>query len=160
MRSPRALEIFDAARARYPEGADSIAAWLVNDFTRLLGSDDGADPARLDAAALGELARAVDTGELSHRQGRTVLAALLRRGGSLDEACQAVDLTEIGDEAMLREMLGEIVAEYPGKAAAFAAGRTGMLGFFVGQVMRRTNGKADPRVASQLAEAILSGGEG
>ena len=156
VRLPAGLELFGAALARYPEGADSIAAWLVNDFTRLLGSDDKADPTRLEAAAMGELARAVDTGELSHRQGRTVLAALLRRGGSFAEARAAVDLTEIGDEATLRAMLRETVAKYPDKAAAFRAGRTGLLGFFVGQVMRRTEGKVDPRAVSRLAEAILS----
>ena len=129
----------------------------MNDFTRLAGSDDGADPARLEAAALADLSRAVETGELSHRQGRTVLAALLRRGGSFAEARSALDLTEIGDEAILGGMLREIVAEHPGKAAAYRAGRTGLLGFFVGQVMRLTGGKADPRVASRLAEAVLIG---
>ena len=157
VRSPAALELFGAVRARYPEGAESIAAWLVNDFTRLLGSDHRADPTRLDPAALGDLARAVDTGELSHRQGRTVLAALLERGGSFAEVRSAVDLTEIGDEAALRAMLEELVNEFPDKAAAYGAGRTGLLGFFVGQVMRRTNGEADPRAATRLAEAILSG---
>ncbi|MDE2762494.1 MAG: glutamine--tRNA ligase/YqeY domain fusion protein [Gemmatimonadota bacterium] len=157
VRSPAALQLFDAARPRYPQGAESIAAWLVNDFTRLLGSDDGADPARLDPAALGDLVRAVDAGEISHRQGRTVLAALLARGGSFAEARAAVDLTEIGDEDTLSALLQELVAEYPDKAAAYRAGRTGLLGFFVGRVMRRTDGKADPRAATRLAEAILTG---
>ena len=156
VRSPAALKLFGAARTRYPDGADSIAAWLVNDFTRLLGSADSADPSRLDPVALADLTRAVDTGELSHRQGRAVLAALLRRGGSFAEVRVAVDLTEIGDEATLGAMLREIVADYPDKVAAYRAGRTGLLGFFVGQVMRRTGGKADPRAASRLAEALLS----
>ena len=157
VRSPVALELFGAAHAQYPEGAESIAAWLVNDFTRLLGSEDGADPARLEPAALGDLVRAVDTGGLSHRQGRSVLAALLRQGGTFEEARSAADLTEIGDEATLRAMLEGLAEEYPDKAAAFRNGRTGLLGFFVGQVMRRTRGKADPKAASRLAGEILSG---
>ena len=155
VRSPAALELFGAARARYPEGAESIAAWLVNDFTRLLGSDDGADPARLEPAALGDLVRAVDKGGMSHRQGRSVLAALLERGGSFEEARSTVDLTEIDDEATLRAMLEGLVEQFPDKATAFRNGRTGLLGFFVGQVMRQTRGKADPKAASRLAEAIL-----
>ena len=155
VRSPAALELFGAAHARYPVGAESIASWLVNDFTRLLGSD-GADPSRLEHGALGDLARAVDTGGLSHRQGRTILAALLTRGGSFEEARTAADLTEIDDEGILRAMLEGLVEEFPDKAAAFRNGRTGLLGFFVGQVMRQTRGKADPKAASRLAEAILS----
>ena len=156
VRSPAALGLFDGARARYPEGVDSIAVWLVNDFTRLLGSDEGADPSRLEAAALADLVRAVDAGELSHRQGRTVLSALLRRGGSFEDARAAADLEEIGDEATLRGLLAELVKQFPDKAAAFRDGRTGLLGFFVGQVMRQTRGKADPRAVSRLAEAVLS----
>ncbi|MDE2796849.1 MAG: glutamine--tRNA ligase/YqeY domain fusion protein [Gemmatimonadota bacterium] len=156
VRSPKALELFEAARARYSEGAASIAAWLVNDFTRLLGSDDRADAGRLEPVALADLVRAVDSGDLSHRQGRTVLAALLTRGGSFEEARAAADLAEIDDEGTLRTMLEGLVEEFPDKAAAFREGRTGLLGFFVGQVMRRTRGKADPKAASRLAEAILS----
>ena len=156
VRSAVGLELFDNARARYPEGADSIAAWLVNDFTRLLGSDEGADSSRLGAAALADLVRAVDTGKLSHRQGRTVLASLLTRGGSFAEARAAADLEEIGDEGTLRAMLADLVDRFPDKAAAFRNGRTGLLGFFVGQVMRRTGGKADPRAVNRLAEGILS----
>ena len=158
-RSPSSLALFDLARARYPEGAESIAAWLVNEFARLLGSDDDADPARLDPAALGDLARAVDTGELSHRQARTVLAALLGRGGSFEDARSAADLTQIDDDAKLDAVLREIVAEHPGRAAAFRRGRRGLLNFFVGQVMRRTGGRADPKAAGRLAEAILAGDE-
>ena len=156
VRSPVALELFDDARARYPEGTGAIAAWLVNDFTRILGADEGADPSRLGAAALAGLVRAVDNGDLSHRQGRTVLSDLLTRGGSFAEARAAADLDEIADEATLRALLEELVDEFPGKAAAFRNGRAGLLGFFVGQVMRRTRGKADPRTVSRLAEGILS----
>ena len=156
VRSPTALELFEAARARYPEGVASIAAWLVNDFTRLLGSDARTDAARLEPVALADLVRAVDSEDLSHRQGRTVLTALLTCGGSFEEARAAADLAEIDDEGTLRDMLEGLVEEFPDKAAAFREGRTGLLGFFVGQVMRRTRGKADPKAASRLAEAILS----
>ena len=156
VRSPTAMELFEAARARYPKGVASIAAWLVNDFTRLLGSDDRTDAARLEPVAFADLVRAVDSEDLSHRQGRTVLAALLTRGGSLEEARAAADLAEIDDEGTLRDMLQGLVEEFPDKAAAFRDGRTGLLGFFVGQVMRRTRGKADPKAVSRLAQGILS----
>ena len=158
VRSPVALELFDDARVRYSEGADSIAAWLVNDFTRLLGAEEGTDPSCLEAAALADLVRAVDSGDLSHRHGRTVLSALLTRGGSFAEARAAADLDEIADEATLRAMLEELVDEFPDKASAFRNGRAGLLGFFVGQVMRRTRGKADPKAVSGLAKGVLSAG--
>ena len=157
VRSDAALALFEAARERYSEGAASIAGWLVNDVARLIGSEAEADVDRLGPAALAGLVRAVDTGDLSHRQGRTVLAALLTRGGLFEEARAAADLAEIDDEGTLRTMLEGLVEQFPDKAAAFRNGRAGLLGFFVGQVMRQTRGKADPKAASRLAEAILSG---
>lgn len=157
VRSPPLLKIFGRARREYPEGAASIAAWLVNEFTRLLGSDPEARLERLNASALAALARDVDEGNLSHRQARTVAAALLRQGGSLPEAKAGLDLSEIGDESTLRGLLEEIIAEYPAKAAAYRGGQAGLLGFFVGEVMKRSRGKADPRKTSRLAAALLKG---
>ena len=157
VRSPPLLEVFGRARREYPEGTASIAAWLVNEFTRLLGSDPEARLERLNTSALAALARDVDEGDLSHRQARTIAATLLRRGGSLEEAKAGLDLSEIGDESTLRGLLDEILAEYPEKAAAYRGGQAGLLGFFVGEVMKRSRGKADPRKTSRLAAALLKG---
>ena len=157
VRSPELQGLFFAARPDYPEGASSIAAWLVNEFTRLLGTDPQAALERLDASALAALARDVDHGGLSHRQARAVAAALLQRGGSLEDAKAGLDLAEIGDEATLRALLEEVAAEYPDKAAAYRNGQKGMVGFFVGEVMKRSRGKADPRKTSRLAATILAG---
>ena len=155
MRSPPLLEVFAHARPHYPDGAASIAAWLVNEFTRLLGSDPEARLERLDATALAALARDVDEGGLSHRQARTVAAALLRQGGSLRDAKAGLDLSEIGDESTLRALLAEILAEYPEKAEAYRGGQAGLLGFFVGEVMKRSRGKANPRKTSRIAATML-----
>ncbi|MYI07271.1 MAG: glutamine--tRNA ligase/YqeY domain fusion protein, partial [Gemmatimonadetes bacterium] len=154
-RSQPLLEIFGAARGTYPEGSASIAAWLVNEITRLTGSDPEARLERLEPAALADLARAVDGGVVSHRQGRTIIAELLRRGGSFEDARAGLDLSEIGDEATLRALLEEILAEYPDKAAAYRNGQKGLLGFFVGEVMKRSRGKADPRKTSGIAAGML-----
>ncbi len=147
--------LFLAARAEYEEGSDSIASWLVNEITRLLGADSGSDLTRLAPEALADLAEAVDDGDLSHRQARKVLEALLRRGGSLDDVMARLDLEEIGDEDALRSMLDGLIARYPDKAAAYRNGQRGLLGFFVGGIMKQTRGKADPRKASELARALL-----
>ena len=158
-RAPELRSVFVASRREYPEGADSIASWIVNDVARLLGSDPIADLARLNPEALADLAEAVDEEDLSHRQGRRVLEALLRTGGAFEEVRQGLDLEEISDEGALGAVLEEIIAEYPDKAAAYRSGQRGLLGFFVGGVMKRTKGKADPRKASELAKSLLGSPE-
>ena len=158
-RAPELRAVFLASRSAYPEGADSIAAWLVNEITRLLGSDAGCDIGRLAPEALADLVEAVDEEDLSHRQGRRVLETLLREGGGFEEVRQRLDLEEIGDEGALLAILREMIGAYPGKAAAYRGGQHGLLGFFVGGVMKRTKGKADPRKTSELAARLLSDAE-
>ena len=159
VRAPDLRQLFLAARTHHPAGAGAIAAWLVNEVARLLGSDAKSDLARLSPGALADLVAAVDEEAISHRQGRRVLASLLRNGGGFEEAREALDLEEIGDERTLRAILDEVAREHPEKVAAYRGGRHGLLGFFVGGVMKRTRGKADPRRTSELAEAMLAGGD-
>ena len=159
-RTPDLRAVFLAARTEYPDGADSIAAWLVNEITRLLGSGAAYDIGRLAPEALADLVEAVDEEEMSHRQGRTVLETLLREGGDFEEVRQRLDLEEIGDEGALLAILRGMMEAYPEKAAAYQGGQRGLLGFFVGGVMKRTKGKADPRKASELAARLLSDPEG
>ena len=152
--APRLLRLLRDSLAHYPDGPGSLASWLANEVAGLSKvAEDGSD--RLAAASLAELVRAVDRGELSRRQGRAVLSELLARGGAFEDARAGLDLREIDDEAVIGQLLADIVREHPDKAAAYRDGRRGLLGFFVGEVMKRTQGKADPRKASQLAAAIL-----
>ena len=155
VRSSDLLGVFHAAHGHYPGGAASIADWLVNDVARLAAASDGANVARLEPAGVSRLAEAVDDGALSHRQGRAIAEALLTRGVSFDEARANLDLTEIDDEAMLSAMLRQVADEYPDKVAAYRDGQHGLLDFFVGQVMRHSRGKADPRKANELARAMF-----
>ena len=153
-RSPRLDAIFRAALPCYPRGAGAIASWVVNEVAGL-SADHDAGTARLDPAALAALSRAVDEGSLSRRQGRAVLSALLDKGGTFEQVRASLDLDEIADEGVLGPLLGEIVRENPEKAAAYRNGRTGLLGFFVGEAMKRSGGKADPRAVSRLAAKML-----
>ncbi len=154
-RSPETLAAFRAARTHYVEGAGAIAAWLVNECARLIGREDDARLSRLAPEALAELARAVDCGDLSHRQGRLVVASLLKDGGAFEQVRARLDLTEVDDEGALLAIIDDAIREHPDKAAAYRAGRAGLLGFFVGRVMKASRGKADPRAASRLAKARL-----
>ena len=152
-RTPRLLGLFRDALPHFPEGAGPLASWVANEVAGIVGSADD-DASLLTAPALAKLVRTVDTGELSHRQGRAVLAVLVAQGGSFREARVGLDLTEIDDEVLLGQLLADVVREHPDKATAYRNGRSGLLGFFVGEVMKRTQGKADPRKVSQLAKAL------
>ena len=152
--SPALEKIFRAAHACYPEGGRSLAAWTANEVARLARCDP-ARAAGLDPAELAALARAVDAGNLSHRRGRMVLEALVATGGTFEEARKNLQLTEVADPEAIEPIARALVAEHPAKAAAYRGGRQGLLGFFVGQVLKRTGGAVEPGVAGALLRNIL-----
>jgi len=75
------------------------------------------------------------------------------------ESAQAIvereGLTQVSDEAAIRKAITEVVAASPGQVAAYRGGKTSTLGWFVGQVMRRTAGRANPQMVNTLLREAL-----
>jgi Asp-tRNA(Asn)/Glu-tRNA(Gln) amidotransferase B subunit len=69
-----------------------------------------------------------------------------------------LDLVQVRDDAALRPLVAEVVDASPDKVEAYRDGRTALMGFFMGQVMRNSGGKADPEMARALLEEMLGGG--
>jgi aspartyl-tRNA(Asn)/glutamyl-tRNA(Gln) amidotransferase subunit B len=63
----------------------------------------------------------------------------------------------LSDEATLRRLAADVVARHPKQSESYKKGKTGLLGFFVGQLMKATGGSADPRLASDIVRALLEG---
>jgi Asp-tRNA(Asn)/Glu-tRNA(Gln) amidotransferase B subunit len=68
-------------------------------------------------------------------------------------------MTQISDEDALSAAIADALAANPDKVAAYRGGKTGLLGFFMGQVMRATGGKANPQVVKKLLQAALADDE-
>ena len=131
-------------------GGDPVAAANVI-ANALVGA--GVDPAAVPAA---ELAKLVDARERVPRTAfGEAISKLAEPGFSADPylAQEAVS-----DTAELEPIVDAILEANPGQVAAYRNGKEGLLGFFVGQVMRETQGKADPRVVNELVREKLSGG--
>ena len=111
----------------------------------------GVDPAAVDPAELAKLIEARD------RMPREALLEALARAG--DPGFRAADAIAgsalVDDAAALGAIIDAIIAANPGQAAAFRGGKEGLLGFFVGQVMKETGGKASPKVVNELVRARL-----
>jgi glutaminyl-tRNA synthetase len=140
-------DFFDAAVADHPN-ARAIANWTANEvLSALKGRAVGDLP--FTGAALAELVRLVDRGTITSAAARTVFAEMLARGGRPGEiaARHGLDKGLSGDE--LDAAVDAALAASPDKAAQYRAGKTSLLGMFTGQVMRATDGKADPRAVQE-----------
>jgi len=130
-------------------GADGVAAYnvIANNVVAA-----GVAPADVPAAELARLIGARD------RIPRAALdEAILRLGAPGFSADPYLAQETVSDTASLEPIVDAVIAANPGQVAAFRGGKEGLLGFFVGQVMKETKGQADPRAVNELVRAKLTG---
>jgi glutaminyl-tRNA synthetase len=145
-------DFFEAAHRAQP--SPQLASWVASEVARLL--KEGA-AANLTPSALAELVALVDDGTLSARLGKEVLAEMAATGQSAAQLVEQRGLEQVSSTAALRPIVAEVLAEHPDQIGAYRGGKVGLLGFFVGQVMRKTGGKANPQQAQALLKEALEG---
>lgn len=144
---------FEAAVAAYAN-PQAIANWLINELRRELPDDD---PAKLPfgPAELAALVRLIDEGVITSRIAKGVLAEMLASGMPPEAIVEQNNLRQLDSAAALLPLIEQLLADYPDKVAAYRQGKTGLMGFFIGQVMRQTQGRANPQLLESLLKAQL-----
>ena len=147
------VQFFHAAVETHPAGK-SLANWFIN---QLLGLTKTTPLPQLPITGVtfGKLVKLVDEGVISRNQGQKVLAEMVAQGGDPETIIQARGMTQINDADALRTIIKQVLEENTGKVNAYRAGKTGLLGFFMGQVMRHTQGKANPQIVKTLLQQEL-----
>ncbi|MFA7461147.1 MAG: glutamine--tRNA ligase/YqeY domain fusion protein, partial [Trueperaceae bacterium] len=130
----------------------SAANWIVNDLAGPL--TDGA-PA-LTPALLAKLTQLVDGGTITTRVAKDLLPELLA-GADPEGLVAQRGLERLDDEDAVQRAVNDAVAAHPDELAAYRSGKKGLQGFFVGQVMRATGGRADPKLVQRLVVTALEG---
>ena len=153
----RQVRFFHQAMEVYPKGP-ALANWFIN---RLLPAwkDQPLDALPFGGAEFARLVKLVEEGVINTRQGEQVLALMMATGESPEAIVEAEGMRQLRDEATLLAVIADVLAAHPDKVAAYRAGKSGLLGFFMGQVMRVTQGQADPQVVKPLLETALQSDE-
>lgn len=139
-------------------GADPrlVGNWLINDVSaRLNESETGITQCPVPASSLGLLVCRVSDGTLSSKTAKTVFDRLWQEGGEVDAIIDAAGLRQMDDTEALRTLIEGLVAANPEQVAQYRAGKTKVLGFFVGQVMQKTKGTANPKSVNELLLRLL-----
>ncbi|MEX0864789.1 MAG: Asp-tRNA(Asn)/Glu-tRNA(Gln) amidotransferase subunit GatB [Acidimicrobiia bacterium] len=154
----RLREIFDEAVA-VGAGAVAAANWVTGEITghiRRTGID--AHELTLDGAQLAELVGLVDEGLVSPTAAKEVLEGVLAGEGSPRQVAMTRDLAQMSDPGELAAVVASVLASHPDAVESFrSSGEEKVVGFLVGQVMRVTQGKADPRMVNRLLRESLGG---
>lgn len=139
---------FGAAIA-HPAQPTSVAKWLVNDVQAALKTKPELPFGGLE---LGELVALVDGGRLSKSAGKRVFEEMVAHGGRAEEWRERLALNAPASEDALQPLVQTVLAQHPEEVERYRQGKKALMGFFVGQVMKSTQGKAD---AQQVREQVV-----
>jgi len=157
--SERALaEYFDAAVKAHPgdQSGRMIANWLLTELLGALNADGKTiEETPMPAERLSEVLRLVEDGTISGKIGKEIFEESYRTGDAPSAIVERRGVQQISDEAALWEIVDQVVAANSRQAEAYASGKDGLFGFFVGQVMKATSGRANPVITSDLLHKRL-----
>ena len=141
-------DFFEDALSAHPD-PETLAVWIVGDLRGLVG-DGGISSLSFGGAALGRLQGLVADGSVSRRAAKDVLAGMVESGGEPADLVESMGLSRVTDAADLGAAVDRVLANWPAKVDEYRAGRTKLIGLFVGEVMKDTGGAADPKAARTL----------
>ncbi|NIS82623.1 MAG: Asp-tRNA(Asn)/Glu-tRNA(Gln) amidotransferase subunit GatB [Anaerolineales bacterium] len=148
---------FEETIARYEGEAKSVSNWMMNDVLRMI-RERGVTAAklRLRPSHLSEIIRLVDEKKVTTSTGKELLEKVEESGRAPGEIVESEGLTQVSDDETLRLLSAKVVADNPEQVATYKGGKKAILGWFVGQVMRETGGKANPQMVQEILEELLS----
>jgi aspartyl-tRNA(Asn)/glutamyl-tRNA(Gln) amidotransferase subunit B len=142
-----------AAAAGNPKAASN---WVMGELLRTLNErGHPIEAAPLEPHALAGLIVLVDKGTISSSIAKEVFATMYDSGRAADEIVTSEGLAQIGDESALESMVRDVLATHADAVAQYRGGKTATFGFLVGQVMKGSGGKANPKLANQILRREL-----
>ncbi|MBN2045126.1 MAG: Asp-tRNA(Asn)/Glu-tRNA(Gln) amidotransferase subunit GatB [Anaerolineales bacterium] len=155
--SERSLsDYFEQANKAYGEDPKRLSNWLMNDVMRLLNELDlEARDLKVTPEYLAEIIKMVDANTVNTSTGKSLLEKVQQSGKSPKEIVEVEGLAQVSDTGAIREIAARIVAENPDNVEKYRSGKDSLIGWFVGQVMRESRGKADPNLAREVLEELL-----
>jgi len=146
----RCLDEFDNAKL--------VSNWVMGPLLGMLnagGLEINAAP--ISARRLAELLKLLASDRISAKIAKTVFDEMARTGEPAGRIVARKGLGQISDSSALEAVVADVLAAYPEESAAYRSGKTKLLGFFVGQVMRETRGQANPKLVNEILKKQLDG---
>ena len=150
-------DFFEAAVIAAAGDASGVANWIGGEMAAALNREQcNLEDVPITPVMLGELVLLMNNGTISGRMAKTVFDAMWQGDGSAQEIVDLRGLTQISDADALEKTVEEVLKQCPSQAAQYQAGETKVLGFLVGQVMKMTQGKANPQKVNDILKRHLA----
>ena len=134
-----------------------IAKWLVGDVSALLNKDNiSIEESKLSSVNFAKLIERISDKTISGKIAKSVLEEVWISGNDIDVIIEEKGLVQIQDESILENIAKKIIDENPDQVNAYKGGKDRLFGFFVGQVMKETQGKANPQGVNEILNKLLN----
>ena len=129
---------------------------LIGDITGYLAKNNiTINDTKITPQALFEVVDMIEKGTISNNIAKKILIPLMEEGGSAKAMVEKQGLSVISDEGAIKDIVAKVVADNPGQVVQYKGGKVQLFGFFVGQVMKATQGRANPQSVNKLLKEAL-----
>ncbi len=150
-------EYFEEAVLAFGGDSKIVSNWLMNDVLRIIREHNTtAGQLQIRPMHLAEIIRMVETRKITNSTGKDLLERVEETGHAPVDIVEEEGLGQVSDEDTLRSLVGEVIAANPEQVASYKGGKTTLVGWFVGQIMRQTKGQADAQLVRELLEESLN----
>jgi len=148
--------MFEEACAK-TDDSKLVANWLVGDISALLNKENiDIDESNLTSENFATLIERISDKTISGKIAKSVLEEIWETGSDVDDIIESKGLVQIQDESLLETIAQKVIDNNPSQVDAFKGGKDKLFGFFVGQVMKETQGKANPQSVNEILKRLLS----
>jgi aspartyl-tRNA(Asn)/glutamyl-tRNA(Gln) amidotransferase subunit B len=149
-------DYFESAVRSYGGDPKRVSNWLMNDVLRMVNeSGKQAGELQLKPDYLATIIKLVDAGTVNTSTGKALLEKVEQSGQSPEKIVEGEGLAQVSDSEAILKVINEVLAENPEQVESYRSGKVTLIGWFVGQVMRKSRGKADPQLTRSLLEERL-----
>ncbi len=149
-------DYFESVVDAYPQ-PKAVANWIMSELLRELNKDGrDIEDCPITPDILAELLKLMESGVISGKIAKTVFEEMYASGKRPGSIVEDKGLKQVKDEGAIESVVDEVLAENPGEVEQFRAGKAKLMGFFVGQVMKKTKGKANPQLVNEILQKKLN----
>ncbi|HCF38697.1 MAG TPA: Asp-tRNA(Asn)/Glu-tRNA(Gln) amidotransferase GatCAB subunit B, partial [Thermosipho africanus] len=129
--------------------------WFLTELLKYESAESNFEELKIKPTHFKELFDLISSGKITRNIAKEVFEEVYKTGKSPKEVVKEKNIEVVGDASLIEEILKKMLEENPDKVEAYRNGKKGLLGFFVGGVMKQTKGKADPKVVNEIAKKLL-----
>ena len=148
-------DYYEAAVSALPANPKGIANWVQGEVLRDVKERKVELGGTIAPGRLAALVAMVDAGKISNSAAKEVFAAVAPTGDDPAAAVERLGLAQVSDSSQIERWIDEVIEQNPAQVAQYRAGKVQIVGFLVGQVMKRSGGRAEPKVVQQLMRQAL-----